>query len=49
MNCGVEGRDVDRARGHLAFLEPGQTREYRCTINATDDPTELNSVRQLNR
>jgi len=49
MNCGVEGRDVDRARGHLAFLEPGETREYRCTIKATDDPTELDTLRQINR
>jgi hypothetical protein len=27
-NCLVEGRDKDRARGILQFLEPGEQREY---------------------
>jgi hypothetical protein len=27
-NCHVEGRDKDRARGILQFLEPGEQREY---------------------
>ncbi len=27
-NCGVEGRDADRADGSLVFLDPGEEREY---------------------
>ena len=27
-NCYVEGRDKDRARGILQYLEPGEQREY---------------------
>jgi len=35
-NCLVEGRDKDRARGILQFLEPGETREYCLEISVLD-------------
>ncbi len=31
-NCGVEGRCVDRERGWLDMLEPGETRLYVCSL-----------------
>ncbi len=49
MTGGVEGRDKDRARGWLRFIEPGQTVEYRCTIAATSEPAELKRLLALNR
>ncbi len=35
-NCFVEGRDKDRERGILQFLEPGETREYQLEISVLD-------------
>jgi len=35
-NCFVEGRDKDRARGILQFLEPGETREYSLELTVLD-------------
>lgn len=35
-NCMVEGRDKDRARGILQFLEPGDQREYLLEIGVLD-------------
>ena len=35
-NCLVEGRDKDRARGILQFLEPGESREYLLEIGVLD-------------
>lgn len=49
MTGGVEGRDKDRQRGWLRFLDPGQQAEYRCTITATNDPAELKALLALNR
>jgi len=49
MNNGVDGRDVDRERGWLAMLEPGQIKEYRCAITATDKPKDLDRLLRLNR
>jgi len=46
---GVEGRDKDRARGWLRFLDPGETAEYRCVIAATNDPADLKRLLALNR
>jgi len=35
-NCWVEGRDKDRERGMLQFLEPGEEREYMLEIAVLD-------------
>ncbi len=35
-NCLVEGRDKDRQRGLLQFLEPGESREYLLEIGVLD-------------
>ena len=35
-NCLVEGRDKDRQRGLLQFLEPGESREYMLEIGVLD-------------
>ena len=47
-NSGVEGRDVDRQRGWLDFLEPGDRREYACTITATAEADQLAKLLALN-
>jgi len=31
-NCGVEGRNVDREKGTLVFLEPGEERQYQLEL-----------------
>ncbi len=49
MNCGVEGRKIDRERGWLDKLEPGQIKEYRCEITATNDGDALDRLVKLNR
>jgi hypothetical protein len=36
-NCWVEGRAVERARGTLQFLEPGETREYMLEMGVLPD------------
>lgn len=48
MTGGVEGRDKDRERGWLRFLDPGETTEYGCTITATNDPADLQRLLALN-
>ncbi len=45
-NCGVEGRDVDRQRGWLDFIEPGQKKNYQLTITVMDDPAEIKAFRK---
>lgn len=40
-NCLVEGRDKDRARGILQFLEPGDQREYLLEIGVLDGNAEI--------
>jgi len=40
-NCLVEGRDKDRARGILQFLEPGESREYLLEIGVLDGNEEI--------
>ncbi len=39
-NCWVEGRDKERARGTLQFLEPGETREYHLEIGIISSKLE---------
>lgn len=36
-NCGVEGRNIDRERGWLDHIEPGQTKVYDCEIEVLGD------------
>ena len=40
-NCGVEGRNVDRQRGWLDVLRPGQVREYKIAIDVVEGPAEI--------
>jgi hypothetical protein len=40
-NCLVEGRDKDRARGILQFLEPGERREYALELGALTSAEEI--------
>ena len=42
-NCGVEGREIDRARGDLQFLEPAETRDYFVEIGVLDGADEVNA------
>jgi hypothetical protein len=35
-NCGVEGRDKERARGTLVVLQPGESRDYTLELTALD-------------
>jgi hypothetical protein len=49
MTAGVEGRPKDRERGWFKTLQPGDTIEHRCTITATNDPTEIDQLIALNR
>ncbi len=49
MTAGVEGRPIDRERGWLRFLKPGQAVELTCTITATDDKRQIARLLKLNR
>ncbi len=40
-NCLVEGRDKDRARGILQFLEPGEQREYVLELGVVTGPEAI--------
>lgn len=40
-NCGVEGRAVERARGTLQTLQPGETRDYRLEIGILTNRDEI--------
>lgn len=48
MTAGVEGRPNDQAAGWLQYLEPGETRELRCTLTATNRPQDLDTLLKLN-
>jgi hypothetical protein len=48
MTGGVEGRPVDRERGWLRHLEPGETAELTCTLTATAEKHELDRLLELN-
>lgn len=43
-NCLVEGRDKDRERGILQFLEPGEEREYRLEIGVLANNAEIDGM-----
>jgi hypothetical protein len=43
-NCLVEGRDKDRERGILQFLEPGEEREYRLEIGVLAGNAEIDAL-----
>jgi len=49
MTGGVEGRPLDRERGWLIMLEPGQTIEHRCSITAASDKAMLDQLLRLNK
>ena len=40
-NCLVEGRDKERKRGTLQFLQPGEVRDYHLEIGILDGPVEI--------
>ena len=44
----VDGRDKDRQRGLLRFLEPGQTAVYSYSITATNRQPELDQLLAIN-
>jgi hypothetical protein len=46
-NCGVEGRNVDRANGTLVFLDPGEEREYQLEIGLIVGEEEYEAFRAL--
>jgi len=43
-NCLVEGRDKDRARGILQFLQPGEQREYVLEIGVLANNAEIEAL-----
>jgi hypothetical protein len=43
-NCKVEGRDKDRERGILQFLEPGEEREYMLEIGVLDGTEAIDAM-----
>jgi hypothetical protein len=43
-NCKVEGRDKDRERGILQFLEPGEEREYMLEIGVLDGNAAIDEL-----
>jgi len=43
-NCWVEGRDKDRARGILQFLEPGDERQYMVEIGVLANNAEIDEA-----
>jgi len=45
-NCGVEGRDVDRQRGWLDFLDPGQKKNYELTLTVLNDPKRISAFQK---
>jgi hypothetical protein len=47
-NCQVEGRDKDRARGILQFLEPGETRSYELEIGVLDGNAAIDAHERFN-
>ena len=45
-NCLVEGRDKERARGTLQFLQPGEKREYSLEIGALTSTADVAALDQ---
>ena len=46
-NSGVEGRDKERQRGTLQFLEPGETREFDLEIGVLDGKEAVEAFEKL--
>lgn len=46
-NCWVEGRDKERSRGTLQFVEPGEKREYHLEIGITSTLEEIEQLIQI--
>jgi hypothetical protein len=49
MNCGVEGRHVDRERGWLDSIKPGQRKTYNYQIEVVTGRDRLDGLRRLNK
>ncbi len=49
MTGGVEGRDVDRARGWLQTLPAGGRKSYRFQIEVISEKSALSQLLSLNR
>lgn len=45
-NCQVEGRNKDRERGILQFIQPGEVRRFRLEIGVLDGKDEIRAVEQ---
>jgi len=45
-NCGVEGRNIDREKGTLVMLEPGEERHYRLEVGLIVGETEYRAFRK---
>ncbi|MCE5260123.1 MAG: aldose 1-epimerase family protein [Chloroflexi bacterium] len=43
-NCGVEGRNKDRASGKLQFLQPGEQREFQLEIGVLADNAAIDAL-----
>lgn len=43
-NCGVQGRDKDRASGKLQFLEPGEQRDFYLEIGVLADNAAIDAL-----
>lgn len=48
-NCGVEGRDKERQRGTLKFLEPGEKKEFDLEIGVLDGKEAIKKFEKLVR
>lgn len=48
MTGTVDGRDKDRKRGLLRFLEPGEPAVYQYSISATSEPSEIAKLLAIN-
>lgn len=49
MNCGVEGRHLDRARGWLDSIKPGQKKRYDYALEVVAGRDRLDALRRLNK
>jgi hypothetical protein len=47
-NCLVEGRAIERERGTLQFLEPGETREFLVHIGVLDGNAAIDQFKREN-
>jgi len=43
-NCGVEGRDIDRASGKLQFIKPGEQRTFMLEIGVLDGNNAIDAL-----